>query len=71
MGFIREPNGVDFVIAPASYTDADRMEVSAFFRKHKASKIKAAEIIFCRSTERCQRHNKRLGVMAAVSPQKV
>ena len=39
MGFIREPDGVDFVIAPASYTDADRVEVSAFFRKHKASKI--------------------------------
>ena len=38
MGFIREPDGVDFIIAPASYTDADRAEVSAFFRKHKVSK---------------------------------
>jgi len=35
MGFIREPDGIDFVIAPAEYTDADRAEVSAFFRKHK------------------------------------
>ena len=39
MGFIREPDGVDFIIAPSSYTDADRAEVSAFLRKHKASKM--------------------------------
>ena len=39
MGFIREPDGVDFFIAPATYTDADRAEVSDFLRKHKASKI--------------------------------
>jgi hypothetical protein len=38
MGIIREPNGIDLIIAPASYTDADRMEVSAFLRKHKESK---------------------------------
>jgi hypothetical protein len=40
MGLIREPNGVDFIIAPASYTDADKAIVSDFFRKNKASKIK-------------------------------
>jgi len=40
MGFIREPDGIDFIIAPTTYTDADRAEVSAFFRKHKASKTK-------------------------------
>ena len=38
MGFIREPDGVDFIIAPALYTDADRAEASAFLRKHKVSK---------------------------------
>ena len=40
MGFIREPDGIDFIIAPATYTDADRAEVSAFFLKYKASKTK-------------------------------
>jgi hypothetical protein len=40
MGFIREPDGVDFIIAPSKYTDADRAEVSAFFRKHKVLKPK-------------------------------
>ena len=39
MGFIREPDGVDFVIAPASYTNEDRAEVSAFFRRQMASKL--------------------------------
>jgi len=38
MGFIREPDGIDFIIAPASYTDADRAEVTTFLRKHKVSK---------------------------------
>jgi len=40
MGYIREPDGIDFVIAPAEYTDADRAEVSAFFRKHKVMQTK-------------------------------
>ena len=40
MGFIREPDGVDFIIAPAPYTDADRAEVNAFFRKHRTLKTK-------------------------------
>ena len=40
MGLIKEPIEVDFIIAPASYTDEDRAEVSAFFRRHKASKTK-------------------------------
>ena len=37
MGFIREPDGVDFIIAPSSYTDADKAKVSDFLRKHKTS----------------------------------
>ena len=37
MGLIKEPIEVDFIIAPSSYTDEDRAEVSAFFRKHKVS----------------------------------
>jgi hypothetical protein len=41
---IREPNGVDFIIAPASYTDADRAGISAFLRKHKASKTEHREM---------------------------
>lgn len=38
MGFIKEPDGVDFFIAPASYTDADKAKVSDFLRKNKVSK---------------------------------
>ena len=40
MGLIKEPIGVDFIIAPALYTDEDRAEVSAFFRRHKELKTK-------------------------------
>ena len=43
MGFIREPDGVDFIIAPATYTDADKAEVTAFLRKHKTSKMNGNE----------------------------
>ena len=43
MGLIREPDGVDFIIAPAAYTDADRAEVTAFLHKHKTPKMNGHE----------------------------
>ncbi|MDR1880882.1 MAG: hypothetical protein LBQ78_08105 [Tannerellaceae bacterium] len=40
MGFIREPEGVDFVINSQPLTDKDRAEISQYIRNYKA---KAAE----------------------------
>ena len=54
MGLIREPDGVDFVIAPTRYTDADRAEVSAFFLKHRASKTNKVIEEFSGMRKRCK-----------------
>ncbi|MDR2847636.1 MAG: hypothetical protein LBV39_00885 [Bacteroidales bacterium] len=35
MSYIKEPDGVDFVIAPSSYTDEDRALISAHLREYK------------------------------------
>jgi len=54
MGLIREPDGVDFVIAPTKYTDADRAEVSACFLKHRASKTNKVIEEFSGMRKRCK-----------------
>jgi hypothetical protein len=35
MGFIREPEGVDFVIDSGVLSDADRVEISGYIRKYR------------------------------------
>jgi len=48
MGHIKEPKGVDFVIASDPLTDKDRQEISIFIRNYKnkstAKKAKLAII---------------------------
>lgn len=36
MGFIREPQGVDFVIQSEPLTEKDRMEISKYIKEYKA-----------------------------------
>ena len=46
MGYIREPKGVDFIVAPSALTEKDRQEISAFianYRKDKSSVTILAE----------------------------
>jgi hypothetical protein len=35
MGFIKEPEGIDFVINSGILTDSDRMEISRFIEENK------------------------------------
>jgi len=35
MGFIREPEGIDFVINSGTLTDSDRQEISQFIKDYK------------------------------------
>jgi hypothetical protein len=39
MGFIREPEGVDFVIAPSLTVKEDIACISNYIQQHKAKKI--------------------------------
>ena len=43
MGHIKEPKGVDFIIASDPLTDKDRQEISEFIRNYK-SKTTAKKI---------------------------
>ena len=40
MGYILEPEGVDFVVSSKSYTPQEQAKVSAFIRKDKALRAK-------------------------------
>ncbi|GHB59831.1 hypothetical protein [Persicitalea jodogahamensis] len=40
MGYIKEPEGIDFVIKSKALTDKDRQEISAFIRAYKEKEIK-------------------------------
>lgn len=42
MGYIKEPPGIDFIIGPHPYTEADRAATSAFIKAHKAKEAKKA-----------------------------
>lgn len=39
MGYIKEPEGIDFVIKSEPLTDKDRQEISAFIRSYKTKKV--------------------------------
>jgi len=39
MGHIKEPKGVDFVIASDPLTDKDRQEISEYIRKYKSKTL--------------------------------
>lgn len=39
MGHIKEPKGVDFIIASEPLTDKARKEISAFIRNYKAKTV--------------------------------
>jgi hypothetical protein len=41
MGYIKEPDGIDFVIAPSSYTDEDRELISTYLREYKSKERQA------------------------------
>jgi hypothetical protein len=40
MGYIKEPEGIDFMIESEWLTDKDRQEISAFIRACKEKEIK-------------------------------
>jgi hypothetical protein len=40
MGYIKEPAGVDFVVAPTPMTAADRKKISAVIAYYKATGLK-------------------------------
>ena len=44
MGYIKEPNGVDFIIGPNKLTAADKVEISEFILKRKNAKTTLSEV---------------------------
>jgi hypothetical protein len=44
MGYIKEPKGVDFVIASDPLTDVARREISEFIKNYKLKKVKSKDI---------------------------
>jgi hypothetical protein len=54
MGFIREPEGVDFIINSVPLTDKDRKEISQYIRDYKSSSMELKsekEVVRHRSTK--------------------
>jgi hypothetical protein len=44
MGYIKEPEGVDFIIKSEPLTDKERQEISKFIAEYKAKHAKAKPV---------------------------
>lgn len=44
MGYIREPKGVDFIVAPSDLTAKEKQEISTFIANYKKNKPSVAII---------------------------
>ena len=44
MGFIREPEGVDFVVVPTTLTDEDRREISNAIAEYRQSHDSSGDV---------------------------
>jgi hypothetical protein len=49
MGFIREPEGVDFVIAPSQTVEKDVVVISNYIQQHKTQSETIRREIDCKS----------------------
>lgn len=40
MGYIKEPEGIDFIVSPVALSEKDKMELSAFIKQSKEKRNK-------------------------------